>query len=95
MEVNYVLIPEDPSSASRYYWKIQNGNIPEAIAISTFPIPNIPAAKWSLLNRTFMFIAGARGARGYRQWQEVGRYVKKKAKAFTVLAPRLIKNKAE
>lgn len=57
--------------------KFQNGNIPKAIAFSTFPIPNIPAAKWSLLNRTFMFIAGARGARGYRQLQEVSRYVKK------------------
>ena len=60
--------------------KFQNGNIPKAIAISTFPIPNIPAAKWSLPNRTLMFIAGTRDARGYRQWQKVGRYVKKRLK---------------
>jgi hypothetical protein len=60
--------------------RFQNGNIPKAIAISTFPIPNIPAAKWSLLNRTLMFIANTGDARGYRQLQEVSRYVKKRLK---------------
>jgi len=69
----------------------ENGDIPEVIAYSTFPIPNIPAAKWSLLNRMLMFIAGTMDARGFRQWQEVRRHVKKGAKAFTILAPRFLK----
>ena len=69
----------------------ENGDIPEVIAYSTFPIPNIPAAKWSLLNRMLMFIAGTSDARGFRQWQEVRRHVKKGAKAFTILAPRFLK----
>jgi antirestriction protein ArdC len=73
----------------------ENGDIPEVIAYSTFPIPNIPAAKWSLLNRMLMLIAGTSDARGFRQWQEVGRHVKKGAKAFAILAPRFIKKQPD
>jgi len=75
--------------------RFKNGDIPQVIAYSTFPIPNIPAAKWSLLNRMLMFIAGTSDARGFRQWKEVKRHVKKGAKAFTILAPRLIKRQSE
>ena len=52
-----------------------------------FPIPNVPAHKWSLLNRTLMFIAGTQDARGFRQWNSAGRKVKKGTKAFYILAP--------
>jgi hypothetical protein len=38
--------------------KFEAADIPEAIAYSTFSIPNISSAKWSLLNRTLMFISG-------------------------------------
>ncbi len=75
--------------------RFDSGDIPEAIAYSTFPIPNIPAAKWSLLNRILMLIAGTRDARGFRQWMEVGRHVKKGSKAFTILAPRFVKKETE
>jgi hypothetical protein len=57
--------------------RLKEGGIPEAIAFSVFPIPNIPASRWSLINRTLMFFAGTNDARGFRQWQEVGRHVKK------------------
>ena len=43
--------------------KFKSGDIPAAIAISAFPPPNIPAAKWSLLNRTLMFLSGTGDAR--------------------------------
>jgi len=75
--------------------RFEKGDIPEVIAYSMFPIPNIPAARWSLLNRTLMVLAGTNDARGFRQWKTVGRHVKKGAKAFTILAPRLIKKQAE
>ncbi len=75
--------------------RFKTGDIPEAIAYSIFPIPNIPASRWSLLNRTIMFFAGTSDARGYRQWLEAGRHVKKGAKAFTILAPRFIKKQSE
>ncbi len=71
--------------------RFREGDIPEAIAYSMFPVPNIPASRWSLLNRTLMFFAGTSDARGFRQWQEVGRYVKKGSRAFTILAPRFIR----
>jgi len=75
--------------------RFKEGDIPEAIAYSTFPIPNTPASKWSLLNRTLMFISGTSDARGFRQWKEVGRYVKKGSQSFTILAPRFIKKQSE
>ena len=71
--------------------RFKEGDIPEAIAYSMFPIPNTPASRWSLLNRTLMFISGTNDARGFRQWKEVGRYVKKGSQSFTILAPRFIK----
>jgi antirestriction protein ArdC len=67
------------------------GDIPKAIAYSMFPIPNIPAAKWSLCNRTLMFFAGTQDARGFNMWKKANRYVKKGAKAFCILAPRFVK----
>jgi len=73
--------------------KFQSGDIPEAIAIATFPPINIPAAKWSLLNRTLMNMSGTQDARGYRQWQQVKRHVKHGAKAITIFAPRFAREK--
>ena len=67
--------------------KFKSGDIPEAVAYSMFPIPDIPSAKWSLLNRTLMFIAGSADGRGYKQWLKVNRYVKKGSKAFYILVP--------
>jgi hypothetical protein len=67
--------------------KFKTGNIPEAVAYSMFPVSDIPSAKWSLLNRTLMFLSGTADGRGYRQWLQVGRYVKKGSKAFYILVP--------
>ena len=73
----------------------ERGDIPEAIAYSMFPIPNIPSTKWSLLNRTLMFLAGTQDARGFRQWKQVGRYVKKGSKSFRILVPCIVKTENE
>jgi hypothetical protein len=67
--------------------RFKSGDIPEAVAMSMFPIPDIPSAKWSILNRTIMFLSGTRDARGYRQWQQSNRYVKKGSKALYILVP--------
>jgi hypothetical protein len=75
--------------------RFKSGDIPEAIAYSMFPIPNIPASRWSLLNRTLMFISGTSDARGFNQWKQVNRYVKKGSKAITILAPRFIRRQEE
>jgi hypothetical protein len=67
--------------------RFRSGDIPKAIAFSVFPIPNIPSANWSFRNRILMVLAGTGDARGFRQWQEVGRFVKKGAKAFYIHIP--------
>ena len=71
--------------------KFETGNIPEAIAYSMFPFPDVPSACWSLLNRTLMFLAGTMDARGIRQWNKVNRFVNKGSKCLFILVP-YIKN---
>lgn len=64
-------------------------NLPEAIAINFFPAVDKPSNAWSLTNR---LIAGKRttDARGFKQWQAVGRSVKKGESAIWILAPRMV-----
>jgi hypothetical protein len=42
----------------------ESGDIPEAIAYTTFPMANIPSEKWSFMNRLLMVCAGTLDARG-------------------------------
>ena len=67
--------------------QFRTGNIPDAITLSMFPFPDLPSSNWSLLNRTAMFISGTMDARGFRQWKNVNRNVKKGAKAVYILVP--------
>lgn len=48
---------------------------------------DIPCRKWSWRNQLLVALAGFTDARGFRQWQQVGRFVKKGEKSFTILAP--------
>lgn len=73
----------------------QTGQIPEAIAFATFPSCDVPCSYWSYANRLLCFFHHTEDARGYRQWQAVKRQVKKGAKAFGILAPRLGKKKKD
>ena len=67
--------------------RFETGDIPEAIAYSMFPFPDVPSANWSLLNRTLQFLHGTMDSRGMRQWNRVNRYVRKGSKAFYILVP--------
>ncbi len=67
--------------------QFESGEIPKAVAFSMFPVADVPSARWSLLNRTLMFLSGTSDGRGFRQWQTVDRHVKKGAKAFFILVP--------
>ncbi|MFH2064737.1 MAG: ArdC-like ssDNA-binding domain-containing protein [Pseudomonadota bacterium] len=67
--------------------KFESGEIPEAIAMAVFPIPNTPSSKWSFTNRMLMFLSGTNDARGFRQWQQVNRIVKKGTKAIYIIVP--------
>lgn len=46
-----------------------------------------PCRSWSFANQLLIAMAGHSDARGFRQWQEVGRHVKKGEKSFRILAP--------
>jgi hypothetical protein len=65
----------------------KSGKIPEAVALASFPIPDIPSSRWSFTNRLLMFLAGTGDARGFRQWKATNRWVKKGAKAIYILVP--------
>jgi len=65
---------------------------PEALPALVAPIflqgdPNKPSTKWSFRNRLLCAIARTQDARGFQQWKQVGRNVKKGAKAFHILVP--------
>jgi antirestriction protein ArdC len=47
-----------------------------------------PMCWWSLPNQLLVILNGSSDARGYRQWKQAGRHVKKGAKAIRILAPR-------
>jgi len=66
----------------------ETGNIPEAVAIATYPsINGIPSEKWSYNNRIIQFISGTVDARGFNQWKSVNRHVKKGSRAIYILVP--------
>jgi len=73
----------------------ESGDIPDAVAVASFPIPDIPSMNWSFTNRTIQFLSGTADGRGYRQWLAVGRQVKKGSKAIYILVPCFKKNKDE
>jgi hypothetical protein len=48
---------------------------------------DIPCRRWSWRNQLLVALAGYSDARGFRQWQQVNRWVKKGEKSFLILAP--------
>lgn len=79
--------PKVKETLNKIIERFESGEIPEAVAYSMFSIPDIPCSKWSLLNRTLVFLSGTMDARGIRQWNSVNRYVKKGTKALYILVP--------
>jgi antirestriction factor ArdC-like protein len=55
----------------------------------------VPSRAWTWTNRLIAIRRGHVYAAGFRQWQEVGRYVKKGEHAFHILAPRIAKTKED
>lgn len=75
----------------------ESGDVPKAVATATFPPFDVPSNAWSLTNRILMALHGSSDCRGYDQWRQVNRYVKKGSKAVHILAPWLAnkRNKEE
>jgi|CXWL01.1.fsa_nt_gi hypothetical protein len=60
---------------------------PQRVEIGPKANSSIPCRRWSLQNQLICFLSGHTDARGFRQWLEVGRHVKKSETAFFILAP--------
>ena len=67
--------------------QFESGNIPDALAQTFLPGVDSPCADWSRMNRLSCVFAGTQDARGFKQWQSVGRKVIKGKKAFYILKP--------
>jgi len=69
--------------------------LPDLCAMALINAPERPSSRWSMGNQLLMVLAGTADARGYKQWQDVGRYVKPGAKSFRILGPVLVKKPPE
>ena len=69
--------------------------LPDLCAKALINAPEKPSSKWSFGNQLLMLLAGTEDARGFKQWNEVGRYVRKGAKAFRILGPVFVKKSLE
>jgi hypothetical protein len=66
----------------------QPDRLPEALApIFIHHRDDVPCRSWSWLNQLIVALAGTDDARGYRQWEQVGRYVKWGQHSFAILVP--------
>lgn len=70
-------------------------NIPQMIVLASFPTAYLPMYKWSLLNQLVCYFTGLSDFRGYKQWLEAKRYVKKGETATHILVPWIKKDKDE
>ena len=75
----------------------RTGSVEATIAKAMIPRhpddPPRPMDAWSLSNRVLCLLSGTADARGYRQWKESGRQVRKGEKAFNILEPCRAKRK--
>lgn len=69
----------------------KEGDFPERIAKTYITGEGRPSDNWSLCNRVVMIANRTGDARGYKQWQKVGRQVSKGSRAFHILGPSIIK----
>ncbi len=74
----------------------QENTLPKALApVFVHRTDNVPCRSWSWANQLMAAIHGHCDARGYRQWEQTGRHVKKGEKAFPILVPMCKKKKAK
>ena len=74
--------------ATRIIEAFKAGTIPKALSqVFIHRADESPCRKWSWGNQLLVALSGATDARGFRQWQEVKRSVRKGEKAFYILAP--------
>jgi len=76
-------------SLDKVIQQFKTGDLSPIVDVVRFPpLAGVPSAKWSLGNQVMAYIqTGTLDCRGFRQWQQVGRKVKKGEKAAWILGP--------
>ncbi len=82
-------------TARKLLTAFESGNLPKALAqVFLRRKDDVPCRRWSWNNQIITALMGYQEARGFRQWEEVGRKVKPGEKAFYILAPLVKEEKA-
>ena len=81
--------PKAETALAKVVEQFQSGDISPFVEITRIELPpDAPARKWSWGNRTLaLATTGQLDCRGYRQWQQIGRQVKKGTTAGFIFAP--------
>ena len=85
------------ASINKVIEQFKSGDLSPISTVARIKVdPSAPVYKWSLSNKVLAFVqAGELDCRGFRQWQEVGRSVRKGSKAVYIFRPHTIKVKEE
>lgn len=85
------------ASLDRVIERFKSGDLSPITNIARFEIPeNAPCFKWSFSNKVLAYIqSGELDCRGFNQWQDAGRKIKKGTKAAFILRPRTMKLEKE
>lgn len=91
------LSPNAQRSLDRVVEKFKSGDLSPISKVARIRLDvDAPANKWSLSNKVLAFVqAEELDCRGFRQWQQVGRNIKKGSKAVYIVRPHTIKKKNE
>jgi hypothetical protein len=85
------LSPKAQAALDNVIKRFQSGDLSPVVEIIRLRRPETPSSKWTLSNQILAYIqADSLDCRGYRQWQQVGRHVRKGSHAAFILAPCLI-----
>ena len=81
------------ASMNKVIEKFQSGDLSAITKVARIQLdPSAPARMWSLSNKVISFIqSGELDCRGFRQWEHVGRKIKRGSQAVYILRPITIK----
>lgn len=83
---------QSEQAANRILDTFKAGNLPAALApIFIRRADDVPCRRWSWSNQILTALAGTSDARGFRQWLDAGRAVRKGSRAFQILGPVTVK----
>jgi len=83
---------QSEQAANRILDTFKSGKLPAALApLFVRRTDDVPCRRWSWSNQLLTALSGTSDARGFRQWLDVGRAVRKGARAFQIVGPIMVK----